>query len=324
MAFKRQQALELLRRAWQNNRLPHALLIVGSQAAGSHALACDIVCELCHTEAQNLQDLQHPLFRHVRPSSRSRSILVDDIRANESFLSLRVQEDEYKIIVITDAECMKEEAANAFLKTLEEPPPRTLIILVTEHPTRLLPTILSRCIRMELREEQNSLHLSEVQQVFFPILMDALEQAGDDITAIALSTDIQRLLQSRKEEITKQYTAQVKEQAKRFSDGTDVRDWESQQKDATLARIETEYLREREELLELITLALGQAVLSASHATTVRPMSPVIEELGRRFSLPKLLLRMQALDELRRDINFNVKDSLAFDVHLLDALGKGN
>ncbi len=323
MAFTQQHAFELLERAMKQNRLPHALLITGTENAGVQGLALSLIRMLNRVEASSLEALQHPMYRLIRPGSKIRSIVVDDIRANEAFLSLRASEGDYKIIVMLEADRMKEEAANAFLKTLEEPPPQTLIMLLTEHPSRLLPTILSRCIRIDLQATDTKLHLTEVQQLFLPQLLKALEKLGDPCVALILSAEIQHLLLSRKEEISSRLTKQIKEQAKHISDGTGVRDWESQQKDSTVALIESEYLRERAEIFELFNLAFGQAVLHASHAPALELLSPILGTLAEKESLPKLMRRMQALDKLRHDLVYNIKDTLAFDIHLTDVIGDG-
>ncbi len=323
MSFTQQQAFTLLERAQQQRRLPHALLITGSELAGTHGLALDMVRSLNGSSASQLDELAHPQCRLLRPSSRSRSILVDDIREVEKFLSLCGELDAYKIVIILDAERMSEEASNAFLKTLEEPPPQTLIMLLSEHPSRLLSTILSRCIRLDLRQRGHELHLTEVQQIFLPILLEALAQLDDDIAALILSAEIQQLLVSRKEEITQRQTLIIKQQAKSISEGTGIRDWEAMQKDITAAHIEAEYLREREEIFELFSLCFGQIILYASHAEQLNLISPLLATLASKHRPVELMQRMRALDALREDLKYNVKDSLAFDVGLVDIIGKG-
>jgi DNA polymerase-3 subunit delta' len=239
----------------------------------------------------------------------------------EPFLALRADAGETKLVIILEADRMMEEAANAFLKTLEEPPPQTVIILITEQPSRLLTTILSRCVRVPLHEPSNTLHLSEAQQAFLPAVAAALPLVGSDVAALALRADFQTLLTERKEQITKRLTAAIKAEAKAIAEGTDIRDWENRQKDATAALIETEYLAEREQMMELLSLCLGQAVLLASHAPDVQPITPEIAGLAASRPVAELLLRMRALEALRTDLNFNVNEALALDSHLLNIIG---
>ncbi len=321
MSFSLSLAQQLLLHARRSGRLPHALLLTGTQAAGTHRLALALAAELNGTTATTLETLRHPMCRVLRPGSKSRKILIEDIRGIEPFLSLRAEEGATKFIVILEADRMMEEAANAFLKTLEEPPPQTLIILITEQPSRLLTTILSRCVRVPLHEPGNALQLSEAQLAFLPAVAAALPLVGSDVAALALRADFQALLAERKEQITRRLTAAIKAEAKAIAEGTDIRDWEARQKDATAALIETEYLAEREQMLELLSLCLGQAVLLASHAPDVQPLTPEIAGLATARPVAELLLRMRALEALRTDLNFNVNEALTLDSHLLNIIG---
>ena len=83
-------------------------------------------------------------------------------RVNEELrraMSFKPVEGRYKAVILTDVEAMRHEAANAFLKLLEEPTDSTIFILVTTRPDRLLPTIISRCQRLRF----NTLHASDIQ-----------------------------------------------------------------------------------------------------------------------------------------------------------------
>lgn len=321
MSFSLNQARQLLQHARKSGRLPHALLITGTPAAGTQQLALAMAEELNGARATALESLRHPMCRVLRPGSKSRKILIEDIRNVEPFLALRAAEGETKLVIILEADRMMEEAANAFLKTLEEPPPQTVIILITEQPSRLLTTILSRCVRVPLHEAGNALHLSEAQQAFLPAVTAALPLIGSDVAALALRADFQALLAERKEQITRRLTAAIKAEAKAIAEGTDIRDWEARQKDATAALIETEYLAEREQMLELLSLCLGQAVLLASHAPDVHPLAPEIASLAAARPVADLLLRMRALESLRTDLNFNVNEALCLDSYLLNIIG---
>ena len=321
MAFTLSQARKLLMHARRRGRLPHALLLTGTARAGTHELALAMAQELNGAQADSLETLRHPMCRVLRPGSKSRKILIEDIRNVEPFLALRADEGDTKLVIILEADRMMEEAANAFLKTLEEPPPQTVIILITEQPSRLLTTILSRCVRVPLHEGCNTLHLSEAQQAFLPAVATALPLVGSDVAALALRADFQELLTQRKEQITKRLTAAIKAEAKAIAEGTDIRDWEARQKDATAALIETEYLAEREQMLELLSLCLGQAVLLASHAPDVQPVTPEIAGLAQARPIADLLQRMRALEALRTDLNFNVNEALTLDSHLLNIIG---
>ena len=322
MAFTYEQAHTLLRNARANGRQPHALLFTGAADAGTHRLALALAAELNGARADSLENLHHQSCRVLRPGSKIRTISIDAVRSVEPFLALRAAESETKLVIIDEADRLLDEAANAFLKTLEEPPPQTLIILITALPQKLLPTILSRCVRLDLRDSRRGVRLTTAQQAFLPTVRAALPRIGNDVAALALRADFQNLLTKRREEITERITSALKAEAKAVSEGTDIRNWEAMQKDVTNARIESEYLGERSQMLELLSLCLGQAVLLASHAPDVEPLAPELATVATTHSVPDLLRRMRAVDALRTDLNFNVNEALALDSRLLDIIGK--
>ena len=136
--------------AFSRNRLPHALLIVGDEHQGASRLILQLLELINGIRADHLDGVRDEYCRLVRPKSKSRRILRDDIRGVEPFLQQCAAEGKWKIAIFMDAERMNDEAANAFLKTLEEPPSQCLLILATAQPDQLLQTIISRCVRVNL------------------------------------------------------------------------------------------------------------------------------------------------------------------------------
>lgn len=150
-------------------RLPHAILLHGPAGVGkrdlainvAHWLLCDApaadgpcgVCDACNWLAQG----NHPDFRQVEPQEEevddsgkvtrkaSKQINVESVRAITEFLGFSAHRGGWRAAVIHPAEYMNVAAANALLKTLEEPPARVLLILVSHQAGRLLPTVVSRC-----------------------------------------------------------------------------------------------------------------------------------------------------------------------------------
>jgi DNA polymerase-3 subunit delta' len=161
------------------SRLPHALLVHGPAGIGKvefarslaesmlcesprDGLACG-VCASCHWFSQG----NHPDFREIVPEAaleeeegedagakpekaKSLVIKIDQIRAIADFIALTTHRAGYRVLLIHPAEAMQPAAANALLKTLEEPPAHTLIVLVSDQPARLLATIRSRCRLLSL------------------------------------------------------------------------------------------------------------------------------------------------------------------------------
>ncbi len=128
----------------ENGRMPHALLIRAGEGWGEVALADQIALHLLgRQDLETARALAHPDLKWVAPEGSV--IKVDDIRDVAAFAVGTRQMAAAKVVVIESAELMNPSAANALLKTLEEPPPDTYLLLATARPGRLLPTIVSRC-----------------------------------------------------------------------------------------------------------------------------------------------------------------------------------
>ncbi len=159
-------AFDIVRRSLANGRLPHAYLLCGEPRGAGLELAkrieslllCDRradapdaapcgACKSCLSVANGM----HPDVLSVEPEKKSRVISMEAMR--ETFLpwaSKMSYLGGWKAGAIFFADRLNESSANAILKTLEEPPPSTLFLLVTDKPEALLPTIVSRCHRLDL------------------------------------------------------------------------------------------------------------------------------------------------------------------------------
>ncbi|MGD8570197.1 MAG: DNA polymerase III subunit delta' [Gammaproteobacteria bacterium] len=149
---------------YQKGQLPHALLFSGPDGLGkrhfaeqlARALMCDRnhqvtadseftapcgQCNGCHLMAAGT----HPDFSVVQPEGDSKQIQIDRVREISQFLSLKSQFAPLQVIIVTPANAMNRYAANSLLKTLEEPTPGSLLLLISSRISRLLPTIRSRC-----------------------------------------------------------------------------------------------------------------------------------------------------------------------------------
>ena len=145
------------RRAVVAGRRPHALLIRGPAGVGKRQLA-DLITNslLCETSTAALPcgDCRscrllhggvHPDRLVVAPAAPGKAVLVDQIRRLPGFLSLKSQYGAPKVAILPEADRMNVFAANSLLKTLEEPPGDSLLLLVAALPSRLPATIRSRC-----------------------------------------------------------------------------------------------------------------------------------------------------------------------------------
>ncbi len=145
----------------QQNRIPQALLITGNKGLGKFHLAnqfafsllCNeptidgLNCEKCNS-CLLIKAETHPDFIIVRPEEPSKGINIGKIRNLLTYLTLKPQFEKYRIVILNPADLMNNAAANAFLKCLEEPTEHTVIMLVSEKPSHLPATIVSRCQKL--------------------------------------------------------------------------------------------------------------------------------------------------------------------------------
>ena len=154
-----------LRTALANETIGHAYLFVGEEGMGkqlmalrfSQALCCELPpatgqpdsCGQCRACVQIASE-SYPDFLMVRPEEEKANpqIKIDQVREVERHMMYRPLFGSRKICIINDAERLTSSAANAFLKTLEDPPEHCLFILVTSHPMKLLATVRSRCLTL--------------------------------------------------------------------------------------------------------------------------------------------------------------------------------
>jgi DNA polymerase-3 subunit delta' len=157
--------------ALNGGRMHHAWLLAGPKGVGKATLAYRFAraalgarrigprpfdCAPDDPVARRIGQLSHGdlhvLRRGLNDRGRPRSeITVDDARSLIGFFSLKATEGGWRVAIVDAADELNRNAANAILKTLEEPPPRTVLLLVAHAPGALLPTIRSRCRRLDLR-----------------------------------------------------------------------------------------------------------------------------------------------------------------------------
>lgn len=136
-----------LQTEFSGNSLHHALIFQGNQLLQIEESALCLTRTILGIKAnQN----EHPDLFHLRPAGKMRIIGVEQTRALISELNRTANQGGCKVALIHEADRMRKEASNAFLKTLEEPPSGTFIILITTRHNSILPTIRSRCLQVRL------------------------------------------------------------------------------------------------------------------------------------------------------------------------------
>lgn len=144
-------AYALISRAIDTGHAAHGYLVCGDLRGQCDALTERILRKLFPNELAQVESRCHPDIAWLEPEGKSRTIHVKSMRERiVEPMSATAFSGGWKIGVIVGADRMETEAANSFLKTLEEPPPKTLFLLLTDQPDAMLPTIVSRSQRIDL------------------------------------------------------------------------------------------------------------------------------------------------------------------------------
>jgi DNA polymerase-3 subunit delta' len=163
MSFKdvvgHQRPIELMKRAIINDRVVHSYLFFGNEGIGKKWVALQFAkalnclerkadegdaCDRC-LSCKKIDDALHPDVLFLEPEGPSQLIKVEAIRHLQRDLAFRPYEGKRRVCILTTADRMAPEISNTLLKTLEEPPLHTVIILLANSARAILPTILSRC-----------------------------------------------------------------------------------------------------------------------------------------------------------------------------------
>jgi DNA polymerase III subunit delta' len=337
MAFrhfaKQTQGVELLQRSLARGRLGHAYLFAGDQLEELETLARTLAKTLncqqpvktggvatdCCDECPNCRKTDHDTHADVhwaRPESKSRLITVEQMRELMREIQLKPTEAGYKVAIIAAADRLNPQAANAFLKTLEEPPPRSVLILLTIEPQRLLETILSRCLRLNFFGGHTR-PVDPAQREWLA-RFDALAAGGQKslLSRYRLLDVLLQKLGEIKSGVEETLTARSPLQ--QYDDvEKDLREkWE----DELTAAIEAEYRRQRAEALLLVqwwlrdvwlrTLATGGNLLKF-------PEIPGATTVAGRLTPRQALENLQTLEQTQRLLHTNVQEALALEVGLL-------
>ena len=152
MSVSRPDPIVALKKRLHEGALHHGILLLGKSVPSAENAALLLAQELLSLDQETGI---HPDLFHLRPTGKARIITVEKTRELISIINRTSNQGGCKVAIIHEADRMRKEAANAFLKTLEEPPPDTFILLTTSRPYSLLATIRSRCLLVRLPKEKN-------------------------------------------------------------------------------------------------------------------------------------------------------------------------
>jgi DNA polymerase-3 subunit delta' len=321
MAFTADEALTLLRNAHAYDRLAHAYLITGPLGSGKRHLAGQLAALILGSG----DPWQSPDVHTAEPESKSRRILIEQVRELERELQMRSFFGGHKVGVIFDADRLQPNAANAFLKTLEEPPGHSHLLLLSAHPDQLLDTILSRCLEIPLRPTGQRAPNPLQQRLLDTLRTFATRERADLAAAFSLAQQFQECLASAKEGIQLQVDADFKRDEQRYKQTSDARAWLDDREDYYKALAEARYQGERAALVETLEQWWADVLRQQHRAPALDhpEFAADTATLSGRIPTPLLLRRVSALAELRENLTrTGVQEQLAIECAFLKAFGQ--
>ncbi len=329
-------SIQLLQRSLARGRLGHAYLFCGhrieqletlartlaktlnclSPKGGSdpaHPPDCCDRCRNCHTTDED----SHPDVTWVRPESKSRTIRVEQVRELIRTMNLKPTQAGCKVGVIVGADRLRVEAANAFLKTLEEPPPKSILILLTTDPSDVLETILSRCLRLNLAGDEGKIDNAATLQWLAEFAATAVKEQGSLLSRYRLLSVLLKKLEQLRETIETQL--EERSPLERYDDlDPELKEkWEEELK----AAIEAEYRRQRSDLMAGLQWWLRDIWLHRLPAGASSPAFRNLESSSKavagRISTLDAMENLRIMERTQWLLDTNVQEALALEVGLL-------
>lgn len=241
---------EGIRNGFEAGRLAHAYVIVGSPRGNAlrftesflKLLFCDSIERPCNEclACRQVEAHKHVDTLWLEPQSKSRQITADEIRYLVRRMTQTSFEGGWKAGIILSAECMNTQSANVLLKTLEEPPPKTLILLVTDSPQSLLPTIISRCQKIVLSSDNAETMDAAWRVPLMEVLHDLPPSGG--LSATRLASQLKGVFDEVKAEIA-DAVAEDLEQRDEALDESKLKDILAARTNARLKEVQADVFR---------------------------------------------------------------------------------
>lgn len=314
------QIKEHLQNALERGKISHAYIINGEKSSGKEfiatvfamALQCESggkePCQTCRSCKQALSANQPDIIKvtHEKPGT----ISVDDIRAQiNRDVGIKPYSSNFKVYIVNEAEKMSVQAQNALLKTLEEPPEYAVILLLTTNVNSLLPTILSRCVVLNMKPAEDGLvkkYLMEQLQIPDYKADVCVAFARGNVgraKALATSEDF--------DNIRSEVLSLLKY----------IQDMDLTEMIAAIKKI-TEYKMDTNDYLDLMAvwyrdILLFKATRDANHLI-FREEIAAIRKAASRCSYEGIELIINALDKAKSRLNANVNFDLTMELLLLD------
>jgi DNA polymerase-3 subunit delta' len=343
MAFKdfpeQQATVQLLQRSLERGRLGHAYLFNGHQLTELEAMATTLAkvlnclnpvtqnalridcCDKC-LSCQKIEHGNHADIHWVRPESKSRVITAEQVRDLIKEVQLKPAEAQHKVAVIVAADRLRMEAANVFLKTLEEPPARSILVLLTTDQRRILETIVSRCLRLSFSGAAQRPVPAE-QLAWISEFSEMAAAPGKSLLGRYRLLDV---LLKKLSEVKGKTDALLTAQSPLERHKDAEKELQDKWDDELKAAIESEYRRQRTDLISLLQSWFRDVWLHTlksfgkqDHSVKMFnfPELHSTEQLAARLSPGEAIENLDVLEQLQRWLYTNVQEALALEIGLL-------
>jgi DNA polymerase-3 subunit delta' len=314
----------------KTDAMAHAYLLAGPRHVGKRTLAinlaqalnCDgpeLPCGQCHS-CQRILEGKHADVTPIGLDSRT-EISIDDIRGLQRLANLPPYEGKCKVFIIDDAEYLSTEAANSLLKILEEPPQKVVWLLLAAEEERLLPTIVSRCQRLELKPVPSE-RIYEVLVNSYNVDADKARlltqlchgRLGWALSALANDGILEQRAQ-RIDKLVSLLTPTSRSLEQRFAYAQELASQFSQDRRVGVEIIEIwlDWWRD----LMLIRTGCQEAITNIDYQA-------ILEEQARGLSLSEIKGFLANLCLFQKEIPKNVNPRLALEWLMLNLPGRGN
>jgi DNA polymerase III subunit delta' len=330
------QAVALLQRSLERGRLSHAYLFSGGDLGKLELVAQTLArtlncanplraegavfqsdcCGHC-SSCRKIAEHNHPDVRWLRPESKSRVITIDQIRELMQAIHLKPSEGGWKVAVLVAADRLNVQAANAFLKTLEEPPPKSVICMLSIEPGRLIETILSRCLRLDFGEE-SGLRLDEANLAWLQSFSEMASGGQDGLLGrYRLLGSLLDRLGGMKSEIEENLSRVSPIQRYEDAEPKLREKWE----DELVAATEAEYRRVRRDVLLGLQWWLRdvwvQKLSPGRELLNFPAFGDAAGAVASRISSVEAVANIETMERTQLLLGSNVQEALALEVGLL-------
>ena len=289
--ISQEKAIKLLKGTLRTKKIPSALLFLGDAYIGktstainyAKALNClnseEDACNIC-TSCKKIEQGLHPDVKLV--TAEKDVVTVTSIREVEEFVSFRPLEGRYKVVIIKEAHKMNHAAANAFLKTVEEPPENTVIILICENIDTLPEPLISRCFKVYF----TPLSTQAVKKIL-PDVEDSLIRIIMGKPGLFISRDVSKDIQWFNSTLKN-----MKEKNKKspWKDNEDVKWW-----------------------IDFLCIFLRDCLLGFFLKTSYCPILPSDFKLKENASREELFNLYEEIQNIKRSIDLNLNKSIVWN-----------